>query len=258
MKKLVFSSLLAVCIVMLSSCLDGDGENYQDMSVFGVAILGNSLNTLIKYNDYNPPLNITNSSASLIPDNCYWVYFRYEDEKNPDPATAGYWNVSLLENIVTVPKGSTIEIVDTANIKENEIPIASIYENTGMNYVGGYLFFSVAMSDIKEKQENRFEISYDLTKEPVESNGKRYYDMFIRVTKTTEGSGMTGNGAFTNAFPVKNLINHAINKEKEKDSTTQYINVRLNFIKEFNSSTNEPIWSTYNLTERLFPIPTES
>lgn len=253
--------LLTVCMVMLTSCLD-DGNNEQQGSVYAVAGASKDFSRIVlTYSDGQLPFYLKNvPETSLTNGDCYLIGYSYKDEDNPDPTTLGYLNVTITQQIVTVPKGVTRYSPDTASTAyENEIPIASIYQGSGsMSYVSGYFFFTSVINDMKEKQEQDIQVSFAYDPEPVTESNVRYYNLYLRAIKTTEGSGTSGTGYDTKAYQIRTFINNAGAREKELNSSATSINVRLNYIKEFDSTTGAPVWDKLDMTNAFAVAQSES
>ncbi len=245
MKKLVLGGFLIASIMMLTSCLDGDNNNRTEGTILGVVGTHETTFRNVLYTgDYVLPYYTGDFASKINPGECYMLHVIMRGEDNPDPFTAGYYNVTVsnYERVETTLSKSTL--TDTTTILTDEMATINMGVN---NYAKGHLFISSYHDNVGDKQENLYDLSYNVDQTPVEENGKSVYNLFYRVAKTKEGSSPTGKFETMRAFQRVNwLFDHVANTEKGKGKEKYYF--KINYIKSFNKD-SVPTWGTTEVYE---------
>lgn len=240
MKKLLLGSFLIANIMMMTSCLDDGGSSEIENVVVGVMKFDlKAVNYLFYFSDEDYPMNLGSTvTTSLNENDCVAVAFTLREADNPDVYNTGYYNV-LVRDYAVIPKGY-VTGVDTANIRENEMPAIDV---TYGGYAQGYLFLSSTHESVGDKQKSEYEVSYDFNQEPVkDNNGKNIYNLFLRAKKLEDGTSPITTRSITNAFYAGQFINHVIEKEKAENSSEDYAYFQINYIRSFDKD-SVPTWT---------------
>lgn len=237
MKKLLFGSTLAACLIVLSSCLDG-GSNESSGSAVGI-IEYKGMKPLIRVADGDSYANLVSStyidSEYTINDGdcCLFAYTIDEDSpENKNASTLGYRTatVSGYAKLTEVPEYPYL--TDTTSLMENEIIINQM---TIANFINNRLFMEIVHNNSLTDQKVSYEISYDQNQKPEVVNSKKYYNLFIRARKTENGKSPSINLYTLTAFEIDRFIRSAI--QQEKAANAKELNIKLNFISKFNADT---------------------
>lgn len=239
MKKLLSAGLLAVSVMLLSSCLDGDNNSSADREYYGyVEIDMKAGGNVIYYNDLDYPLYSSSLSPQILDGECCLIQFTIKSEDNQNVAALGYYTIHEL-NYYEVDKATVIPVkTDTAVIKENELPMVTL---SPRNYVKGYLFINSYHESMATNQKNYYELSYNMDEEPILENTKSVYQLYLRATKLEDGKSPTSNQIIPNAYDVKRFFDHISYAEKSKGN--KEYNFKINYIKTFTNDTI-PNWTS--------------
>jgi hypothetical protein len=238
MKKLFWGCLLAANGMMLTSCLEG-GSSEQKGTVLAVVDTHEaSLRNILYWYDGQLPYYPGELASRIMPGESYVIEFTLRSEDNPDPYSVGYANI-IVTGYERVEDGVVRHsLTDTATVLENELPALNIDIE---HYVKGHLFLSTYHENMPDKQENAYELSYNREQTPVEENGRVVYDLFLRVTKTKDGSNPSSDRRLLRAYPnVDIFMNHISAIEKEKGKSQYYF--RVNYIRSFGEDSS-PVWA---------------
>ena len=101
---------------------------------------------------------------------------------------------------------------------------------------------------------NEYQLQYDYNQEPQTVDGKRVYDFFLRVVKTSDGKGIVGTTPFYYTFNTRGYFKTLQSKETAAGNET--LSIRFNYIKEFNKDTTAATWGKSQII--TIQIPKES
>jgi len=260
MKKLKFLGAVAMATVLLTSCLDG-GKNEQNFPAYGVLSYESkfSKNMFFTADEvaYNVP-TLANDPNFIGDSECLFIpslYINLDGQENANAASNGYYTATAPSGYTKLDKYSIIpSLTDTIKPLDNELVLKDVAQG-GYNKIKNFLFLSLTYPTVVNDQKNRFELSYNYNQEPVVVDSKRVYDFFIRVVKIEDGKGATlQNATQVVAFDGRNEFSRLLNIEKA--SNAESLNLRLNYVKEFDKDTTRiTSWGTEIIK---FAIPKES
>lgn len=242
--------LFAGTLLLLNSCLDGENSSSSQGQVYGVVEMNlKAGGNVIYYHDLDLPLYSSTLSSKISDGECCLISYLYKSEDNQNIATLGYYTIQEMGYSV-VDKGMVMPVkTDTAVVKENELPMASI---DLANYVKGYLFINSYHESMDTGQTNRYELSYNTGEEPVSEGSQNVYQLYLRAGKVTDGKSPKDNQIVPNAYYVKHFFDAISYAEKGKGKTEYCF--KINYIKSFTDD-SIPNWTSTEVQK--FTIPTE-
>ncbi|MCC8095033.1 MAG: hypothetical protein LIP05_06580 [Tannerellaceae bacterium] len=253
MKKLSICVMVAfaACVMMLTSCLDGNNSSSAQIGGAGVVkFSSSSMRSLLYFNNRDLPLY--HSSLNSMTENTCVVFYATIDsdnEANENIATTGYYVPSSFDYVEIGSSSLSSYMTDTTKVTENELAVKDLTE---YGFIQDYLFFLINLSENKPEQKNYYSLEYDKI-EPEEINGKRIYNLYLRVRKTEDGvNGTESNVAY--GFNSSYFINSAHQQEKLAGENT--INLRINYISEIDDTDEDDIqikkWSYLDMGSIYF------
>lgn len=258
MKKINLYCMAVVSVlVLLTSCL-GDSGNSTDQrnGQFAVARMDSkSLKTVLDVN-YNGTVYSPSAELMVNAGNCYSIDYQidFSSPENANAATNGYY-VAAITNVQELEKGSAIpQITDTTALMENEQAINELGVVIG-GYINGYLLVGAKLNQLK-KQQTQWNLYYDMSQKVKEnSNGERYYDVFVRAVKRVEGEGTTPSEMMDyRVYEVKRFIEHFM--EQEKAANKREVNFKFNYLKSINEKDSTDLKWEYFLAPFAIPSST--
>ncbi|GGK08546.1 MULTISPECIES: hypothetical protein [Parabacteroides] len=241
MKKLKSLGAVAVATVLLTSCLDGNNES--SLNGIGVIDYSDDFRTVAYIDDYTPVYSPV--FKDLKTGDCIYFTSTYSSD---DPANNGSNKYVTVTNAVVTNKidndGYFNSQLDTANIKPGEITAlnAGLLYATQYSYtLKNYLFVGSSHEKVPADQDNTYFLEYDYSQEPQTVDGKRVYDFFLRIVKNADGKGVVGTNPFNYAFNTHGYFKTLQSKETAAGNET--LNIRINYIKEFNKDTTAATWA---------------
>jgi hypothetical protein len=221
MKKISLLVSLTLCIMGLTSCL-GEGSSKVSGSAIGI-LTGSAmfqtpvLTTVSGDVVSSPQLELLIATGDIIPGYCYSFYYEL-DYDLPENSSAslqvnGYYTVTISEIqdfptyfVNTYPEDTTTALPD-------EVPVSNGC-STAPHYINGYAFIQQAVNQPSDMVLN-WKMSYDGNTlfDPVEENGTRYYDLFVRAIGTG-GTKSKVETPYLNAYQMSNFFNLAAENEK--------------------------------------------
>lgn len=254
MKKINLYCMAVVAVLMLlTSCLGDSGNRKESRNTqFAVARTDSkTFKTVLYVNGaiiYSPAAEL-----QVTPGNCYTVDYEidFNSPENANAATNGYY-IATIGNINELDKGSAIpQITDTTALMENEQVINDLGVVFG-GYIDGYMLIAAKLNQLKS-QQTQWNLYYDMSQEVKEnSNGERYYDMFVRAIKRVDGEGSTPSETLVyRVYEVKRFIEECLKKEKEAGKPRCIF--RINYLKSINEKDSTDLkWDNYPAT---FEVP---
>lgn len=258
MKKINLYCMAVVSVlVLLTSCLGDSGNStQQSYGQFAVARMDSkSFKTVLDVYGYGP-LYSPAAELQVSAGSCYSIDYQIDlsSPENANAATNGYL-VAAISNIHELDKGSAIpQIADTTALIENEQTIDELYMMIG-GYINGYLLVGTKSKQLK-KQQTDFSLYYDMSQKVKEnSNGERYYDVFIRAVKKVEGEGTTPSETVDyRVYELKRFIDHFL--EQEKAANKKQVNFKFNYLKSINEKDSTDLKWEYFLAPFAVPSST--
>lgn len=246
MKKLNFlAAALVSAMTLFTSCL-GNGGNEAEFSATGIVFLNDKAN-------YQPMVDV-GSAYLYIPElttvgnyeagDCVavGVHVDYSSAENANWGTTGYLTASLTgtPSVIDQWRASLITSeADTTTVLANEISMVSAFQSSVLNnYVRGWLIFPSTVK-VGSKQTLTFKIMYSRDLQVEEVNGKRYYNLYLRVIAEGDDTGAS-NSSIVNAFYLKDMIDRANAIEKSEGYDSYYL--KFNFVSEIDKDNNKLTW----------------
>ena len=226
------------------------GTSVETGSAYGVlALSSNSMGFVL-----NSTLSSTLGMPIASPQIAQWVaenkmhlngcyLFNYEiDYALPGNAPAvvqanGYYVVTIMAFQELAEYDVKSALTDTTTVLPDEVPVLSGFFGTPA-YVEGYLLVEQIVNQPSDMQLD-WDMSYDNSSltNPREEDGVRYYDLFVRAVKTTDGTKTPENVSYLNAYRLSSFLQSAAEAEKAalgssySDAGSTF-SVRFNYAKE--------------------------
>ena len=237
MKKLKSLGAVAVATVLLTSCLDGSNES--SLNGFGVIDYSDDFKTVAYIDDYNSVYSPVFKDYKQ--GDCIFFTSTYSRD---DPANDGSKKYLTVTNAVAsnpLDEGEFVTHIDTANIIPGEITAldAGIVSQYSLS-IHNYLFMGSSHEKVASDQTNEYRLECDYNQEPQTVDGKRVYDFFLRVVKKDAGKGVAGTNSFNYVFNTGSYFKTLQSRETAAGNET--LNIRFNYIKEFNKDTTLATW----------------
>lgn len=242
MKKLKSLGAVAVATVLLTSCLDGNNES--SLNAFGVIEFSTDAMGYVAFiDDYTPVYSPV--FKDYKEGDCIYFSSTYSSD---DPANNGSKKYLTVTNAVAsnpLDEGRFVTQVDTANIISGEITALDAgilnYSYTQYSFTNhNYLFMGSSHEKVASDQPNTYILQWDYNQEPQTVDGKRVYDFFLRVVKEGDGKGVAGTNPFNYVFNTGSYFKTLQSRETAAGNET--LNIRFNYIKEFNKDTTAATW----------------
>jgi hypothetical protein len=213
-KKSLFISVVLLSVMWLTSCLEGN--NKQTGIAYGVLTTSINYFTLVLNSTIqgigpvsSPQLAEFFAAGQMELDKCYT--FKYEiDVGIPENSynailAYGYATVTITEFSELSTYHVEPYLTDTATALENEIPVLNGFVASASAYAAGYMYVQQTVNQ-PEDQELEWRMSYDYNTiyNPTVVSGVRYYDLFVRAVKITEGTKSNTDVPYVNAYHMSN------------------------------------------------------
>lgn len=257
MKKLKFLGVAAMATVLFTSCLDGRNNERSGVTV-GVIDMSTDIFKNLAYVDdytgvYSPQFDALTAGDCVV----FPFTINYDDPANNGTNKYLTATVSGYKKLDEGRMSSQVDTTKKSIQKATEITAidVAIVSASGYGYctIKNYLFLGSSHPKTAEDQSNEYILQYDPSVTPQVVDGKNVYDFFLRVLKRGDGKGTIGTNTFNYVFKAGYTIDAL--KNKEKASGKEVLNVRLNYIKEFNKDTTDATWGTSKIFS--FPIVKE-
>lgn len=243
MKKNELYGILAICMLLLSSCL-GDtntritvGEQeavYQSRPHQGFYVNGGRF------------LYGSGVAANGDTGDCFLIEYSFDSS---DPALLGSdsLSVELEYQPIGVPLWpSDSRLTDTTRVLADEVLTESLLGRKA--YISGRLFLWSKHREAESRQDS-FMLSYDPENRYTLEEGKRVYNLYLRVVGETMDSGEEAEGenakeqevTRVNAFNIEDFFAKA--KEMEAGKGENEVAIAINYASSFNKDTTVCLWS---------------
>lgn len=251
MKKLVLGSLLAVCALLMTSCLEGGsnertGVAYGVIEYSGAVKLINMGNNAVKF--YSK--EIANDYTIENGDCCYFSFIWNQDIPENADASKGYVTVTI-DGYTKIPSNYYAKpfLTDTVEMDVNE----QIVSEAALlwDFAKEKMFFGTVIKGSLTKQEHSFDLSFNESQEPSIVNGENVYDLYIRVKKTKDGESPIKDQGVINAYNISSLFNTI--GQKEQSAGRKRLNFRVNYVSDLNKDKTKAVWKATDILTYTFP-----
>jgi hypothetical protein len=214
MKKFsFFFSLATLSLLSLASCLSSSSQSSG--SAVGVyRATGSQYYTPIFNSSLGPVFS--ESMETIMEDGkCYLINWIFDSDAADNSYSMlelnGYYTITVnyCEAIDTY-QAKTV-VTDTAKALENEVPVLKGYAVGSSGYVDGHIFITQTVSQ-PEDMVLDWDLSFDYYAYPA-SESDRHYDIFIRATYTSAGTGNVKQVEHVNAFNIGNFLSDIAERE---------------------------------------------
>ena len=258
MKKIALSlivTLLSVCC--FTSCFD-DNKNVSEGVTLGIlGINSKSYVTVLKStigDVYSPSIDALIANGDMHLDNCYALQYQMDlglpENANDVVKANGYTTIAII-NYSKIPDFRMYSyLTDTSRVLNEEVALHSAFGT--IDFVEDFFFISHTIY-----QPSDMTVEWDLSYSPeaitpTEEYGIRNYDVFIRATKTKDGTQPKAYVEHLVAYKVDRFFKDAALNEKNKlgvnySENTSIFTVRFNFPHEVNEDTQTIKWQRTTL-----------
>jgi hypothetical protein len=226
MKKISLFTTLLFSVLCLTSCLEG-GSNKRTATAYGVLDIGENFNSYVLNSTLmldlgpvsSPQLSEWINSGEMELYKCYMFDFEI-DLGIPENSYSmlqqnGYSTITInsYEELPTYHVNSFP--ADTAKALNDEVPVLNGYAKS--SYGAEYMYLQQTVNQ-PEDQQLSWEMSYDYNTitNPTETGGARYYDLFVRAVKLTDGTKSNTDVSYLNAYHMSDFFNRAAENEKSR------------------------------------------
>lgn len=242
MRKTVLYGVIALCLVVLSSCL-GDPATQLTMAN-QTGVVATNVGTVgkvifVKGGDVISSENFQN--ANVEDGEC--ILFDYSIDyglaENADGgANKGYMTATIYENTLSEVSQWQLfnTLTDTSNVENGELLLSTLQPRS--SYIKGNLFLFTEMSGHKTAQEDSFALSYNPDQV---LNGDQVYSLYLRAIKTAEG-GEEDNGQsmiIPCAFNIQDFV-----KKVTGENNTDEVKFRVNYASAFGKDSASIVWKS--------------
>lgn len=235
--------VLGLFAIWLTSCM-GDGANEITYNRLGVVqtqpwkCIFTSDGYMISSPDFEARQDVKEGDCCLVD---YRTNFSEE-------LGNGVYDAKILKYDSVATWSLSPVLIDTALVLDGEQTISVQAGRT--TYMQGYLFLFTQHNAHLTNQKDLFNLSYD-PKQIVKTdeNGKRIYDLFLRVTKEGGEKPEQSSLILPNAFSIRKFIEEAGAVEKEAGQST--LHFKVNYTQRFNEDTTACIWAADTVAIRF-------
>ena len=236
-----------ISVFCLSSCLEGN--SVSEGQAFGVLDIGDKTPRPVLSSTAGPFYSASLNSLDL--GGCYYVYYSLDSDL-PENAPAvveanGYYTVSILDYLEVPKYYLRSYLTDTSEVRYGEMPVL---DAMGVQAFVENNLFIIQTAKHPDDLELEWEMSYDdATMLPTIEGEKRYYDIFIRATKTNSSDGTASDKQHINAYYFGNYLKIAADKEKTSlgsgyNASYSKLPIRFNYVSEIKGDT-ALVWKNY-------------
>ena len=245
MKSLKYLVLMAVSMILFTSCISGSG-NEMAGTTYGVVKYSTTSNRNIIHEVtglyvYHPAIESLQSGDCVV----YYRKINQDDEANQ--SASQYWTASEVTYQKIDRREMEPALKDTSVMDEGELVTVEVGV---IGYVEGVLFIQASHPNSATDQTMEVSLSYNQNDEPEVVDGQNVYNLFLRTKKLTDGKSSSGTLAFESAFEFENFLTNACAAEKAKGK--EVVNFRFNYIKDIDANSHAS-WTTSKVINYQIP-----
>ncbi|RHJ77905.1 hypothetical protein [Parabacteroides sp. AM08-6] len=237
MKRSVIYSVLAICLLMLSSCLGDPATSLTLANQAGVIGLQPRKVVYVKGGDVLSSEDF--QKANVDDGEC--ILFDYAIDMGLGDVTEDgitFKTATIYENTITEVDQWPMfnNLGDTTKPADNELTLSLLQSRYA--YIRGKLFLFTEMSNHKPAQLDSFALSYN----PAQSIGdEKIYDFYLR-TICLEDDTLSGRSMIIPcAFDIQNFVDAA---NVSQEDGTDVIRFRINYVSGFDKDTTKCMWKS--------------
>jgi hypothetical protein len=234
----------------LTSCLEGN--NKQTGIAYGVLTTSSNYTTWVLNSTIqgigpvsSPQLAEFVAAGQMESGKCY--SFKYEinlgipENSYTSIYLNGYATVTITEDPSELSTYRTESyLTNTTTALENETPVLNGFVSSASTYAAGYMYVQQTVNQ-PEDQQLEWSMSYDNNTiyNPTVVNGARYYDLYVRAVKKTEGTKSNSVVPYVNAYYMSNFFEQIAESEKaylgiNYDAYSSTFKFRVFYVTEIN------------------------
>jgi hypothetical protein len=186
----------------------------------------------------SPQISQWMEEGQMDMNNCYWLSYEanYDLPENSGALLQanGYFTITITDYDQLSKYNVTSSLTDTTTVLADELPIVNGCYTSGA--ATDYFIVQQIVRQPSDMQLN-WEMSYDYATltNPKTENGTRYYDLYVRATKKTDGTKPAADMLYVNAYYLPNFMSTAAETEKTLlggaySSTSSTFKVRVNYV----------------------------
>lgn len=238
MGKKEFYGILMICWLLLTSCL---GDTSARITMGEQEAVYQSYPTKGFYVSDGRFLYGTNLSVTGDNGDCFLIEYSF-DSADSELQDSDSLSIELVGQPVEVSLWpSDSNITDTTAVLDGEVLTKSLLGRKA--YINGRLFLWSNHTELQSQQDS-FMISYDSDNMYTEEEGKRIYNLYLRVKKNaaeSEDSDETASSVLlTNAFDISEFFSKAKSKEEAMGATELLI--AIHYASAYNKDTTACLW----------------
>lgn len=243
MRKTVLYSVMALCLVVLSSCLGDPATQLTMANQTGVVAtnMGSAGKVIfVKGGDVISSEEFQN--ANVEDGEC--ILFDYSIDyglaENADGgANTGYMTATIYENTISnVPQWRLFDtLADTLAVDKNELLLSSLQDRSA--YIRGNLFLFTEIGNHTAGQRDSFALSYD----PEQTlDSEQVYSLYLRTIRTESDSAKAQTMIIPCAFNIQDFVDKAAGK-----SSNGEVKFRVNYASSFGKDSLSINWKSSNV-----------
>jgi hypothetical protein len=219
----LFISVMLLSIIGLTSCLDM-GDNKGSDSAYGVLTRSSvNSNTLLLKTTVgtvsSPQLSEWVASGKMVEEKCYSIHFEIDFSLPENSAVTtqmrGYSMVTIDEYTELPTYHANSYLTDTATVLTDEVAVSNGYVLNSSVYGGGYMYVQQIVNQPADQAlEWDMSYDYDMLTNPTGESGIRYYDLFVRAKKLTDGTKSNADTPYLNAYYMSDFLYRAAENER--------------------------------------------
>lgn len=256
MKKKGLYSVVAFCLLILTSCLGDPATNFTISNACGVVVyeIGYPEKQIyvkggdIITSDAFQEVNVGDGDCILFD---YSIDFSAGENTN-NGAENGFLTATIYENTISEITKSALHqtLTDTTIVEKNELTLSALQSRYA--FIHNKLFLFPEIKNHGVLQVDSFSLSYDSDKALSEDN---VYNLYLRtVLLKTDADQTTNTMIVPCAFDLQNLVKQAIGTTDNE--TEKEIKIRINYVKGFNKDTTACVWTSSDIYSIYASNPT--
>ncbi|MDR2474168.1 MAG: hypothetical protein LBD53_11550 [Tannerella sp.] len=249
-KTTIFLLAMILGIASLTSCLDG--KNVQSGYALGVYDADGGYFSQSLFHSTVGPLYAPSMNTYMQSGESFLVYYNCDFDAPENSSamlqTNNYYTVTI-SNYSKLPQTTAMSYMsDTSTVMDNEIPLLSGYYNNNGALVNttsdSYLFLPHTLPQASDVELDWSMCYGNYSGQPTVVGAERFYDLYIRATKTTTKLSKSQN-EFQVCYRIGSFLRDAAYNERNQEyfnAETSKFNVRIFWVSSV--SNGKLAWSS--------------